>query len=212
MKTVFAAAAAVVVSAGVATAGTIDFEAFQAGDRINQLNVGGVGVDVSVNSNGAHDVAMVFDTNNFTGGDRDLRGPFTNAAGDRLRPGNVLIISEDNDASDPDDERRGGTITFMFDTLVDILGFDAFDDVSLVVTADTGASTSVNLANDREFASIALNWLGVRSVTFDLGIQSGAIDNIDFAVSAVPLPAALPLMLGAFGGLGMLSRRRRKAA
>ena len=49
---------------------------------------------------------MVFDTNNPTGEDRDL------AAEDL---GNVLIISEDGDTSDPDDDAAGGTIKVEFD-------------------------------------------------------------------------------------------------
>lgn len=210
MNRVCAAAAAVLITSGAASAAVIDFEGFSAGDRINSLNVGGVGVDVTVNSNGAHDVAMVFDTDNYTGGDNDLRSPFTSSSGAKSRPGNVLIISEDNDSSDPDDEARGGTITFTFDQMVTILGFDAFDDIRLTTTADTGASTSVRLASDRQFASVALNWVGVTSITFDLGRHSGAIDNIRFA--PIPVPAAFPLMLGALGGLGFMARRRRKSA
>lgn len=39
----------------------------------------------------------------------------------------------------------------------------------------------------------------------------GYLESITVKVSPVPVPAALPLMLGALGGLGFAARRRRKA-
>ena len=38
----------------------------------------------------------------------------------------------------------------------------------------------------------------------------GYLESITIKVAAVPVPAALPLMLGALGGLGFAARRRRK--
>ena len=49
--------------------------------------------------------AMIFDTNNPTGGDRDLR---------RRWWGNVLILSENGDRNDPKANRRGGSVRFVF--------------------------------------------------------------------------------------------------
>lgn len=49
---------------------------------------------------GGSNQAMVFDSHNPTGGDWDLG----------VRRGNLLMISEDGDASDPDDNARGGKL------------------------------------------------------------------------------------------------------
>lgn len=59
------------------------------------------------------------------------------------------------------------------------------------------------------------------TLTFDFVVKAGAagspnsrlalnVKGLD--VAAVPVPAALPLMLGGLGGLGLLARRRRAAA
>ena len=56
------------------------------------------GLTVSATPEGA----MIFDSANPTGGDFDLATP---------DKGNILIISEDGDQSDPDDNESGGTIT-----------------------------------------------------------------------------------------------------
>ncbi len=62
--------------------------------------------------------AMIFDSANPTGGDFDLSSE---------TQGNVLIISEDGDSSDPDDEMFGGTIRFEWDSLVNVENADFLD-------------------------------------------------------------------------------------
>lgn len=203
--TAVAAALAMGTAAGAAT---LDFETYAAGDVLTDLTVDGIGVEIVVDSNGAFDQAMIFDTDNPTGGDTDLAAPFTNGSGGTLSPGKVLIISEDGDSSDPDDEGRGGKITFNFDRLVRVTGFDVFDDVSLVASTLGGDMVSVVLGADNMFSSVAVSWNNVTSLTFDFGRQSGAIDNIQ--ISAVPLPAGLPMLVAGLGGL-FLHRRRKKA-
>ncbi|KMK67181.1 hypothetical protein [Puniceibacterium sp. IMCC21224] len=62
--------------------------------------------------------AMIFDTANPTGGDHDLG--FADE-------GNAIIISEDNDADDPDDNAQGGTITFNFTDPSDVVSLTLLD-------------------------------------------------------------------------------------
>ena len=60
---------------------------------------------------------MIFDTANPTGGDTDLATPGYGLGNDTAL-GNVVILSEDADSSDPDDNAGGGTLTFTYDESV----------------------------------------------------------------------------------------------
>ncbi|MEM6944166.1 MAG: hypothetical protein AAF565_10500, partial [Pseudomonadota bacterium] len=85
---------------------------------------------------------MVFDTRNPTGGDDDL------AATGR---GNILIISEDGDQSDPDDEVNGGTIVFRFDEPTFVHSIIVFD------TEEGGTlRTFTEALSDQELADLNL--------------------------------------------------------
>ncbi len=95
---------------------TVDFE----GDDLSAGTIvtdqfADVGLTISTPSEFG---AMLFDTNNPTGGDCDL------AASDL---GNVAIISEDGDTTDPDDNANGGILTFEWDTLVGVTGVGLLD-------------------------------------------------------------------------------------
>ncbi len=86
----------------------LDFE-LAAGTRVSDRYDG---VLISADQRASRiDEAMIFDSANPTGGDDDL------AYDDR---GGILIISEDGDASDPDDAARGGTLSFDFAEPVDL--------------------------------------------------------------------------------------------
>jgi hypothetical protein len=104
----------------------VDFSAFKAGDVVTSL---GAGITVAAaNENNDAVAAMIFNTAIPTGGDTDLGtpnqsfgGPGIGNAGKKNKlfansaaKGNALIITEDGDASDPDDNGKGGTITFTF--------------------------------------------------------------------------------------------------
>ncbi len=93
---------------------TLDFENLAAGDIVNN-QYQGQGVTIS---SAANHPAMVFDTDNPTGGDYDLA---TNNLG------NVLIVSEDGDSSDPDDNGGGGSICFTFDEPTDVKNLTVLD-------------------------------------------------------------------------------------
>ena len=85
--------------------------------------------------------AMIFNSTVPTGQDKDLGTPNKDFGGagngnggssgepgeNAVDLGNVLIISEDGDSSDPDDDAKGGTIHFGFTTPVDICSVGMLD-------------------------------------------------------------------------------------
>ena len=87
------------------------------------------GLTITGQGNNVGGSPMVFDSGNPSGGDTDIGTPHEafggpgkgigggpGQPGENNRPmGNVIILSEDNDASDPDDDGNGGWITFEFD-------------------------------------------------------------------------------------------------
>ncbi|MDO6736058.1 SdrD B-like domain-containing protein [Octadecabacter sp. 1_MG-2023] len=127
--------------------------------------------------------AMIFDSANPTGGDHDLG--FANL-------GNIIIISEDNDSSDPDDNAHGGSITFDFDNPSDIHDIklldieeaggtiDLFDeDGNLIKTVDIPA------AGDNSIQTIKLDAQDVDSMVINL-VGSGAVDDLCFMPGEEP--------------------------
>lgn len=119
--------------------------------------------------------AMVFDTNNVSGGDTDLA---------TQTQGNVLIVSEDNDSDDPDDA-VGGVITFDFDTPANIL------DLKVVDTEEGGtielfdadgnsiAVLQIPRIGDGELDQVLIDTDGVSSLVVTLN-GSGAIDDLAY--------------------------------
>lgn len=121
--------------------------------------------------------AMIFDTNNPTGGDFDLATE---------NQGNVLIISEDGDASDPDDKAGGGTIRFQWSDEVLV------NSISLLDIEETGGSISVygddgdllrTIAipdfGDNSLGQLDINTADVAYLDVDL-VGSGAITELSF--------------------------------
>lgn len=161
--------ASALASAGPASALTIDFQKYIAdGDGLfnddtfsgqifdNEYAAQipgaptGLGVTVSAQNaaNTGFDLAVVFDTENPTGGDTDLEQPFQQLANPSLGfgsglgplgtqdPGRIIIIQEHNSGtcdgtscSSADDEgaRPAGIITLVFTDAVTVTGTDFFD-------------------------------------------------------------------------------------
>lgn len=88
---------------------------------------GELGLTVSaVNNTGGPNMAIVFDSTTPTGGDTDLATPGPGTGNDESL-GQLLIIAEndfdaDNDGlvDDPDDEQKGGVISFAFDVPTEV--------------------------------------------------------------------------------------------
>lgn len=160
---------------------TLDFENLAAGDIVNN-QYEGQGVTISSSS---YNPAMVFDTDNPTGGDYDLA---TNNLG------NVLIISEDGDSSDPDDNAGGGSICFTFDEPTDVKSLTVLDNEEggyvkfWDVNGNYLGKVYLPTTGDGEQALAELNMdnVGYMQVTL---CGSGAIDNIvyDSPVLADPM-------------------------
>jgi hypothetical protein len=222
------AAGILALSTGAASAATIDFgtnfgAATTNGQQITTFDFGG-GLTGSLSvfnaGLGGAGEARIFDTNVSDSADPDLEGDFTNAqdSTDVRNFGSALIIQERvNKASAiPDDERAGGSITFTFDKAIDLLSLDYLD-------GEEGASVFANMSQIGGFGSgisgdnlfVTLGFgadaMGITQFRVDF-LGSGAIGAFDVQLSAVPIPASLPLLLAGLGGLGYMGRRRRKTS
>jgi len=213
-----AASVAAVFIAGSAQAAVFDFETgFSGGDTPASVTAGGVTATVSTGDAGHP--AMIYDTGVLTGGDTDLVADFALVGTSVFDydPGNIMIISEDGDSSDPDDDRNGGVLMFTFlGTLVDLTSVDIFDAESGGNEIDiwvNGLEVITGLVTgNHKYDTVDLSaFTGVNSVWFEFG-GSGAIDNLAFEAPApVPVPAALPLLMAGLGSLGFVARRRKSA-
>jgi len=181
---------------------TVDFEGLAEGAPVDSVAVGsgasGAAVDGSIGVVGERRAlrgvnrAMVFDgsclplgTNRgCTGGDSDLFFPLL---------GNLLIVSEDGDSSDPDDA-RDGVLTFDFRgfgpgavTVESLVLIDTDSRrPSLTLVTGAGASTErLPSTGNRRSRVVDLGTPGVVEMSLDLRGE-GAVDQI---VLSVELPA-----------------------
>lgn len=155
-----------------------DFEDLESGDTVS-TQIGGVTITAqrACDSWSSENDAMVFDTSNPTGGDHDL------AYADR---GNVLIISEDNDASDPDDNYKGGTFEFAFDEpsfVASLTVLDIENNCSYVYAYDADWNflgyQQIPYTGDNGAAEMELGFENVSYLYVDIE-GSGAIDDLCF--------------------------------
>ncbi|MEX3015135.1 cadherin-like domain-containing protein [Gymnodinialimonas hymeniacidonis] len=157
----------------------IDFNNLSAGDVVtNQFQSNGV----TITASGGSGDAMIFDTSNPTGGDHDLA---TNNLG------NVLIISEDGDSSDPDDNAGGGTVVFAFETAATVKALTFLDieetaEIKLL-DADGNVIDTIHAGptGNNGQCVVHIDVAGVASMEVTLH-GSGAIDNLEFVASAGP--------------------------
>lgn len=168
----------------------LDFSGLSKGTTVsNQFDGVTISAQKSGDGAGSPNDAMIFDSNHPTGGDHDLEY-------DGL--GNILIISEDNDASDPDDNAGGGVITFDFDAPSDLQNIRLLDieenggsiklfdaDGNLIKTvAIPAAGNNSNQLIDLEAADVAVMEIHLAG--------SGAVDDLCWKPGEpAPEPASL---------------------
>lgn len=218
------------LASSAASATVVDFDDYSAGTIIDDEYAAGPGpggVFISAdNFNNALDVAVVFDTNNITGGDTDLRAPFFRGD-EALSPGNVLIIQENGPCSAtacdvPDDEGARAAGKFILEFVVPVIleSIDFFDIEepesmgSIQLFDNQGALLPDMFAvpdtgGNNTWDSVVFNVVGVKRVEILMG-GSGAIDNIAFSV--IPVPAAAWLFSSSFLLLAGLRRRMVQSA
>ena len=159
----------------------------------------------TVSTNNANKPAMIFDSSQPTGGDQDLGTPNSHYGGpgrgnsggsNDMALRNVLIISEDNDAGDPDDNGNGGTLIFDFDNpvMIDEVGImdidsagnriDLFDAVGALIL-----SAPIESVGNNGVGRVALDATGVSKMEIVL-TGSGAVTDIEFCRDGAPIATA----------------------
>ena len=168
---------------------------------------------VTITSSSPSHPPMLFDSASPTGGDSDLGAPGSDFGGPGVGSGGlsgsvgenavdlgmILILSEDGDASDPDDNAGGGTLVFEFDSpaTVDSIGLLDIDDTSNVVhlyDADDNLLASVNAANvgNNGFQRLTLGVDNVSRMEI-VFVGSGAVTDLQFCTDhASPVTYSLP--------------------
>jgi hypothetical protein len=126
---------------------------------------------------------MIFDSENPTGGDLDLK---------TSNQGHVLIVSEDDDPSDPDDNGTGGIFRFDWDEPVSIekiglLDIDTNESVRVItVDADNNRIDEHRIskgAGNNQLQDLIIDDDGVYGMVVQLS-GSGAITDVIFAPDA----------------------------
>ncbi|MEQ8975974.1 MAG: PEP-CTERM sorting domain-containing protein [Coleofasciculus sp. C1-SOL-03] len=192
--------------ANPAQAAIVNFSEFSEGQIVtDETTDQGVTFSVSPEGNSSREL-MIFDStcdggpaSNCTGGDDDLF--FENQFG------NVLIISEDNDSTDPDDSVDGGLITFHFPQAIflkSIAYLDGDENTPATFTTFNGNTQVDSLsdvgAGDNQFITVdGFSNTKVTRLEVDLP-GSGAIDDVTYAVPE-PLTILGSSMALGFGAL-----------
>lgn len=209
-------------------AAVLDFESFVNGQVIDTEYQPLVTISAENLSSGP-DLAVVFDSTLTGTRDPDLEGAFNSdnlALEDRFNPGNILIVQENSVGcgsgicSLPDDEgsRPGGIITFDFAQAITLESIDFFD-VEGAETANNairlfdsagdellvGTFFTPNTGGDNLWDQVVFNVTGISKIEVNFG-GSGALDNLVYSVSEVPVPAAAFLFAPAL--LGFMGLRR----
>lgn len=224
--------AVTMAAASSAHAITVDFSAphFTAGAVPTDFTIGGVTLGFEATDSRTNEIRILDTTSSSsttgTGNDPDLAGPFDDANDADLVTdrsfGNALIIQEGGTSTLIDDEGQGGSMIISFSapvTLGEVAMLDIDSATNVFINgSDTAIATGQTLLHGLP-GDGPNQWYG-----FDLNISnvselklqfqgSGALGEFSFTaddVSAVPLPAGFPLLLGGAAALAMVKRRRQR--
>ncbi|MEQ6247885.1 cadherin-like domain-containing protein [Sulfitobacter sp. HNIBRBA3233] len=171
---------------------TIDFNDLTAGETVTtQYDAQNVQISALANAPGV-DQAMVFDSANPTGGDEDLRT-------DDLEK--VLIISEDGDATDPDDNSTGGTVEFSFtylSTVKSLTFIDLEEPARMYFYAADGSLIEEQYVppnGDNGVTQVSIFVENVDRLVVEM-TESGALDNLVFDDSLPETPVGDGIVSG----------------
>jgi hypothetical protein len=195
----------------------MDFSNFQAGDVVTNLG-NGVRVIAEIKPR-QHDnelfpgQAMIFNSSDPTGGDFDLGTPNEDFGGpgigvgggmssifaNKEPQGNILIISEDEEATDPDDNANGGRLKFFFNPPRFIKSIGLLDtemDVKVKVYSMDGAVAQVRQTGrgNNSYQRVHIGMPQVRRLVVVFK-ESGAVTDLDCQVQPLPLCAGTDIVV-----------------
>jgi len=189
----------------------IEFEEYEAGELVDTLPTrwGDVLVDARTKRHDDKNAAMIFDSGNPTGNDKDLGAPNKDfggpgsgkggAAGSPYRldkeQGKVLILTRNFNSDNPNDDERGGIVTFDFTNIENGVTLHSLELVDIERTATVDIldldgnlmnTLPVPVAGNNGFVTVDLE--GAQNVGFvRINLpESGSIDKICFS-KGIPL-------------------------
>ena len=205
---------------------TIPFDDLPAGTIVtDQFASVGIIISAENNKKGHPDAAIIFNSASPTGGDFDLGtpnedfgGPGIGKGGEEGQPGenntplgNLLIIAEDIKdkkpkdglVDDPDDESKGGSIQFEFDTLSTIESVTLVDIDSkekggsvMIMTTESGETVTIPIPTlgDNSVQTIPIDQENVIDFKIEL-VSSGAIAEVNYCPGTEPIPEPGPTII-----------------
>lgn len=213
MKKFLIAAAATFAATTGANAAILDFVAEAAGNERGvadgtTINFDGIDVTFSA-TNGS---AYFDDVSSGPGGLGVCTTLGTRTLGDGTMVPNQCVPSSDDSISIDADGAESVELSFADAVSLSDHTFNDFahndisarDDLTLLININGAGFTSISFAD-----AAALVIAGVTSIEYAVDTAATGIGFYVSSVTAVPLPAAAPLLIAGLAGLGFASRRKR---
>lgn len=235
LKAVFAAASLMMapMAASAATTFTMDFEGLtpNLGNNGAWTEYTFAGRTFSISTTSLHanspnnEGANIFDTDGCIASDCTRDSDLLPASNANGVSGNVLIRqrTQDGNGDLANDAAGSGSVIFelVSGPALTWLGASAIDDGTFTFSTDIDGTVSelgsIALTGENETSKLVFaqkSSLIEENDKFIIHFSgSGGVDSLVFEnISVVPVPASLPLLVGAIGGLGFMARRRKQRA